>query len=233
VTEPSSHPPAGPRATASPPPIAEEIGPLDPAAALTEPPASLASTLRSTRRAPGPAGQLLADAPHRTVALLIDMIVVGLVGMLVAATFGEALGGVVTDQTLETAGGELNVGPFVIVLLLVLALSLAYFVIGWSRWQATPGMRLLGLGILDAGGGHRLAPGQSIVRWAFVGIPATLVTLPAFVPSLLPIAVAVLGLAALVGLLVTIGQDPARRGLHDRYAGSIVTTVSRRRQVAG
>jgi hypothetical protein len=40
--------------------------------------------------------------------------------------------------------------------------------------------------------------------------------------------IAILGAIALVGLLVTIGQDPVRQGLHDRYAGSIVTTVSRR-----
>ena len=65
-----------------------------------------------------------------------------------------------------------------------------------------------------------------------VGVPATIATLPVFVPSLVAVVFAIVGLAALVGLLVTIGQSPARAGLHDRYAGSIVTTVSRRHQPA-
>jgi uncharacterized RDD family membrane protein YckC len=190
---------------------------------------SLARTLRSTQRAPGPAGQLLADAPHRAVALLVDMIVLGLIGIVVAATLGNALGGLVTDRTLESAGGELEIGPFAIVLVVVLALSLGYFVACWTRWQATIGMRLLGLAILDDGGGHHLSPGQAMIRWLLVGIAATIATVPVFVPVLLAVLLAIVALAALVGLLVTIGQSPTRQGLHDRYAGSIVTTGPRGR----
>ena len=103
-----------------------------------------------------------------------------------------------------------------------------FFVICWTRWQATPGMRLLGLAVLDDGGGHALSARQGVVRWLLVGIPATIATLPVWAPSLAAMLLAILGALALVGLLVTIGQDPARQGLHDRYAGSIVTTVSRR-----
>ena len=193
-------------------------------------PESLARSLRSTQRAPGPAGQLLADVPHRVVALLIDMIVVALLGLLVAATVGAALGGVVTPRTLDSAGGDLDLVPFLVVLVLVLLLSLAYFAIGWSRWAATLGMRLLGLTLLADDGGHRLPTAQAIARWVVVGIPATIATLPIFVPSLLAVILAIIALIGLVGLLLTIGQDPARQGLHDRYARSIVTTVRRRRQ---
>ena len=195
---------------------------------MSHPSGSLAQTLRSTQRAPGPAGQLLADAPNRAVALLLDIILLGVIGIAVAASFGRALGGVITDRTLATSGGEISAGPFIVVLVLVLALSLVFFVICWTRWQATPGMRLLGLAVLDDGGGHALSARQGVVRWLLVGIPATIATLPVWAPSLAAMFLAILGALALVGLLVTIGQDPARQGLHDRYAGSIVTTVSRR-----
>jgi uncharacterized RDD family membrane protein YckC len=156
------------------------------------------------------------------------MVLVGLIGIAIAASFGRALGGVVTDRTLVTTGGELSAGPFIVVLVIVLALSLAYFVACWTRWRATPGMRLLGLAILDEDGGSPLSARRAAVRWLLVGIPATIATLPVWAPSLLAMLVAILGAVALVGLLVTIGQDQARQGLHDRYAGSIVTTVSRR-----
>lgn len=192
-------------------------------------PSSLARNLRSTQRAPGPAGLLLADAPNRVVALLIDMMVLSLVGLVVTASLGAALGGVVTARTLETTGGELNVVPFLIVAILVLALSLAYCAISWTRWQASPGMRLLGLAVLDEGGRHPLSGRQAFVRWLLVGIPATLTTLPVYVPSVVAMLLGVLGAAALAGLLATIGQSPSRQGLHDRHAGSVVTTVSRRR----
>jgi uncharacterized RDD family membrane protein YckC len=190
--------------------------------------ASLARTLRSTQRAPGPAGQLLADAPNRAVALLLDMILLGVIGIAVAGSFGRALGGVITDRTLATSGGEISAGPFVVVVVLVFALSLASFVVCWTRWHATPGMRLLGLAILDESGGHALSVRQAVVRWLLVGIPASLATLPVWAPSLVAMLLAIIGAIALLGLLVTIGQDPARQGLHDRYSGSIVTTVSRR-----
>jgi uncharacterized RDD family membrane protein YckC len=160
------------------------------------------------------------------------MIVLGLLGIVVAATLGSAVGGLVSDRTLEAAGGDLLVGQFVVVLVIVLALSLGYFVAGWTRWQATLGMRLLGLAVLDHGGGHHISAGQGIIRWLLVGIPATIATVPVFVPSLVALVLAIVGLAALVGLLVTIGQSPTRQGIHDRYAGSIVTTVSRRRSPA-
>jgi uncharacterized RDD family membrane protein YckC len=189
---------------------------------------SLADSLRSTQRAPGPAGQLLADAPNRAVGLLLDMIVIGLTGILVAATIGRALGGVVTDRTLATTGGDLSAGPFILVAVIVFALSLGYFALCWTRWHATPGMRLLGLAVLDDSGAFPLGTRQAIVRWVFVGIPATIVTLPIWAPSLPAMVLAILGGVGLVGLLVTIGQDPLRRGLHDRSASSIVTTVRRR-----
>jgi uncharacterized RDD family membrane protein YckC len=189
---------------------------------------SLARSLSSTQRAPGPAGHLLADAPNRAVALSLDMIVIGLIGILVAASLGGALGGVITDRTLETPGGEISAAVFVVVAIAVLALSLAYFVVCWTRWHGTLGMRLLGLAVLDQEGGHALSVGQAGIRWVLVGIPATVVTVPAWVPTVPAMLLAVIGAIALIGLLVTIGQDAERQGLHDRYAGSIVTTVSRR-----
>jgi uncharacterized RDD family membrane protein YckC len=240
MTDAAPRPSATPRATgtAAPRPADVEVPvpPLGGSTSLAEPPvvlsvpSSLARTLRSTQRAPGPAGRSLADAPNRAVALALDTIVIGLIGIAVAATLGRALGGVVTDRTLATSGGDLSAGPFILVAVAVLALSLAYFAVCWTRWQATPGMRLLGLAILDDSGAYPLPVRHAVIRWLLVGIPATIVTLPVWAPSLPAVLLAILGAIALIGLLVTIGQDAVRQGLHDRYAHSIVTTVSRRRR---
>jgi uncharacterized RDD family membrane protein YckC len=237
MTDAAPRPSPTPRGANAPAPRPADVeAPVPPLGGATPPPdlpiaslpSSLARSLRSTERAPGPAGRSLADAPNRAVALVLDIILIGLIGLAVAATLGRALGGVTTDRTLVASGGDLSAGPFILVVVAVLAIGLAYFVVCWTRWRATPGMRLLGLAILDEGGDVPLAPRQAIVRWLFVGIPATLATLPIWAPSLFSMLLAIVAAIVLVGLLVTIGQDPARQGLHDRYASSIVTTVSRR-----
>ena len=111
-----------------------------------------------------PAGRSLADPLNRAVALALDILVIALIGIVVAATLGQALGGVVTDPTLVTSGGDLSAGPFILVAIAVLALSLAYFALGWTRWLATPGMRLLGLAILDDGGWDPLPARHAVMR---------------------------------------------------------------------
>ena len=80
----------------------------------------------------------------------------------------------------------------------------------WTRWQATPGMRLLGLAVLDDGGGHALSARQAVIRWLRRRHPRD----AGHAPGLRARASSAMLLGrprhplALVGLLVTIGQSP-------------------------
>ena len=185
----------------------------------------LAQGITSTERVAGPAGFLLADVPNRIMALVIDIILLSVVGFMLAWLFG----GLVSEPgALDSPGGELEVLAFLIVLLLQLAVSAAYFGGAWVLFGATVGMRLLGLRVGTETDGRPLGPRHAIVRWVVVGIPALLVSLAFYVPNTIALILAGLGLAWLLLLLYTMGQGSAKQALQDRLAGSIVVRARRR-----
>jgi uncharacterized RDD family membrane protein YckC len=172
---------------------------------------------------------VLADVPDRAVALALDGVILAGAGLLLSVVLGGLLGGVVSAPTLDSSGGDLAIAPFVVLLLATLGVSLAYFSLTWTRAGATAGMRLLGLGVVDESGGARLSTRQALLRWAVAGTPATLAVTPVYVPHPVAILLAIVAIAVLGGLAVTVAQSPTRQGVHDRAAGSIVVMVSRRR----
>jgi uncharacterized RDD family membrane protein YckC len=102
---------------------------------------------------------------------------------------------------------------------LATALSAAYFVGSWSsRRRATPGMRAFRLQVGSGSEGTPLTPMAGLVRWAVMGFPLALLLL---VPVLAGVA-SLVSLVVPVVLLVSTRLSPARRGLHDRVAGSVV-----------
>ncbi len=186
----------------------------------------LAQGITSTERVAGPAGLLLADVPNRIMALVIDIILLSLVGFVLA----WLLGGLVSEPgALDSPGGELEVVAFLVVLLLQLAVSAAYFGGAWVLFGTTAGMRLLGLRVGTETDGRPLDPRHAIVRWLVVGIPALLVSLALYVPNTIALILAALGLAWLLLLLYTMVQGSAKQGLQDRVARSIVVRSRRRR----
>lgn len=80
---------------------------------------------------------------------------------------------------------------------------------------ATPGKRLVGLSVVGADDGRPIGPGRALLRQGVLGV----LTLPTVG----------IGTAALAW---TATVDPQRRGLHDRWAGSVVID-GRRRLPAG
>lgn len=185
----------------------------------------LTGRLTSTAHTPGPAGLLYADVPNRIVALVLDVIVLSVVGVLLAVLVGW------TDTT---GGGAINpsggfdVAAFLLVLLAQLAVSFAYFGSLWTLAGATAGMRLLGLRIGDEADGRRVSWRASFVRWLIVGVPSLLSSLAVYVPNAIGQILAGVGLAWLLLLLYTMAQSPTKQGLHDRYAHTIVTRARRR-----
>jgi len=166
--------------------------------------------------------------PNRIIAYIIDIILLAIIGFVLALVVGGLFGGLTSDPTLDSAGGDLNLGAFFIVSVAQLAVSLGYFGYFWTSARATPGMKLLGLQIGDESDGHSIDWNQAIIRWLILGIPSILSTFASYVSSGLGLILSVVGVAWLIILLYTIAQSPTKQGLHDRYARTILVKVGRR-----
>ncbi len=189
------------------------------------PPQGLTESITSTAHVPGPPGLYFADVPNRIMALVIDIIVLSIIGSVLAWLFG----GLVSEPgALDSAGGELDIVAFVVVLVLQLAISFGYFGALWVLVSATAGMRILGLRVGDESDGRPINWRQALIRWLIVGIPALLVSLVIYVPNTIGMILAALGLVWMLLLLYTIAQSPTKQGLHDRFGHTIVVKVRRR-----
>ena len=185
----------------------------------------LAGRLTSTARAPGPAGLLYADVPNRVMALILDIILLSVIGFALAWLFG---GLVSQPGAIDSAGGELDLVPFGVVLALQLAVSFAYFGGSWTLLGFTPGMRLLGLRIGEESEGGAVSWRQSLIRWLLLGVPALLSSLAVYVPNAIGLILGALGVVWMLALLYTMAQSPTKQGLHDRSAHTILIRARRR-----
>ncbi len=166
--------------------------------------------------APGPAaGITYAGFVVRLVAYIIDGILLGIVGGILAA--------VVVGASFAT--GTIGLGALGIIAVIDLVLSAAYFIYTWTRMRASPGDRLLGLMVLNAADGAPLTTNQATVRWILLAGPGALANLGTYG----------FGVGALVSLLVlawyvylawTTATDPRRQGFHDKYVGSVVVKAT-------
>lgn len=196
----------------------------EPTEASAQVPGGLASRLTSTAPTPGPAGLRYADLPNRIMALIIDIVVLSLIGSVLTLVFD-----VVSDPgALDSAGGQLDLVAFIVVLALQLALSFAYFGGLWTLTGATAGMRLLGLRVGDESDGRAISWRQSLTRWLILGLPALLSSLAVYVPNFIGLILGALGVVWMLLLLYTMAQSPTKQGLHDRYAHTILVKVRRR-----
>jgi uncharacterized RDD family membrane protein YckC len=219
-----------------PGPSEATAAPAPPAPAITRPgrPGALwARSLTSTTQLPGPAGLTFADVPDRIIAIILDVIVLSGVGLFLALVIGGAFGGLVSGAqsaggSLDDTGGQLNIGAFLVVGVAELAISFAYFAWSWVVLRATPGMMMLGLQVGDQGDGRSISWDQALLRWLVLGIAATLTAFAVFVPSILGLLVAIVGLAWLLVLLATTAQSPTKQGLHDRIARTVLVKAARR-----
>lgn len=124
----------------------------------------------------------------------------GLWPRLAAALFDVLWMGLLGLTATFLAGGPQDPGGRAAGAATFLALGAAVSVFGWSVYGTTPGKRLLGLYVCRDGGWVGLSPGRALLR--LLGYLASALTLGA-------------------GFLM-VAFSPARRGLHDRLAGSHV-----------
>lgn len=164
------------------------------------------------------AGLVYGDVPNRAIAYIIDVIVLAVINIVVGIVLGAIGLSVVTIDGLESS---FNYLASVIVTLVSLAISGAYFVYMWTTRRSTIGMGVLGLEIGTAPGGETISTDQAIRRWVALGVPFSI----AQILNPLPLIGILIGLAALgwvIYLLWTTAQSPTKQGWHDHFANTMV-----------
>ena len=167
-----------------------------------------------------------AGIPDRAAALLIDAVLLSVAIFLAAAAVSVVLGPAVEfDSAADSVSDAVTLdrGVATVDAAISLVLSAMYFVVFWVRRGATPGQRLLGLAVAGAADGRRLTAPQASIRWLALagplGVAALLTTaIPELSAALIDLAV----VAWLLLLAISVSTSPAKQGLHDRLAGSVV-----------
>jgi uncharacterized RDD family membrane protein YckC len=165
-----------------------------------------AAPVASTGVGPAAEGVVIARVFPRLVAYFVDVLILGALGLAVSVPLG--LYGRDRDSTLA-----LGVAAVLVVV------DLVYFVGLWtSGLQATLGMRLLRLRVLNAATAGSLPVNDALLRWlGLTGAIGILGLVPGVDTYIVP-----LGAVWLLVLLITTGSDRLRQGLHDKWARSVV-----------
>jgi uncharacterized RDD family membrane protein YckC len=184
------------------------------------------TAMTSTAPVAGPAGFYYADIPNRAIAVIIDGIILGIGFLVVAAVVAAA--GLRTTSIDLTSPTLVSFNPVVGIILAVvnLAISVAYFAYTWTAMRGTVGMKVLGMQIGNAQNGATITMDQALRRalvlfgpgavaqalggWSFLGI--------------------LLGLASFgwfIYLLYTTAVSPTKQGFHDIFANTMVVKAAR------
>jgi hypothetical protein len=196
--------------------------PVPPAPPPQQQPPSWTASLTSTAPIPGPAGYVYGDVPNRSIAYIIDWVVLFIIGLIISGItltiFGDKIGTLTSASTVSVLTGQI----------LWYAVIAGYFWYTWTKMRGTVGMKLLGMQIGHEVDGRTIDNNQAMVRIvAMFG--------PGFVASILSAFVLSLGVIAnlvafiwFLALLYTTAKSPTHQGLHDQYAHTMVVKAARR-----
>ncbi len=176
----------------------------------------------------GSAGYVISGMGARIVAYFLDGLIVAIVPIILSLfviDWGELFRQAAENPGVTsgaTTSFTMAVTPqLVLVTLIGLAIEFIYFVGFWtSGGQATPGMRLLKMKVVDVATGGVLSLSAATKRFIALGAPLSLL-------SLVP-AAAIQSLAGLLEFLLllvlffTAITNDRRQGLHDKWANSLV-----------
>jgi uncharacterized RDD family membrane protein YckC len=167
-----------------------------------------------------------ADVPNRTVALLVDLILLTVAVFVAATIVSVVIGPAVEFNTAAGTVGDavtLDRGIATVDAVLSLLISAAYFAGTWVVLGASPGQRLLGMRVGSESNGTMLTTRQALARWGLLGAPFGISAVLTTAFSGLGHTIFDLAVAAWYAvLLVTTSRSPTKQGLHDRIAGSVV-----------
>jgi RDD family. len=167
----------------------------------------------------GPEGFVYADVPNRAIAYIIDVIILGIVNFIAFAVLAGVGLSIVSGLTYNYFAG-------LVLAIVSLVVSGAYFIYTWTSMRGTVGMKALGMQIGNANDGKTLTMDQAIRRWIALGAPFGIAQ--AFNP--LPGIGILLGLAAFawfIFLLWTTYSSPTKQGFHDKFVNSMVVKATR------
>jgi uncharacterized RDD family membrane protein YckC len=150
-------------------------------------------------------GAPLAEWWQRAVAAIIDYFVVAIPSLILYFIFAAAFSTTTINLTTGRATKGIAIGGLVIVIVLVIALQIGYYVYcnGGEKGQ-TVGKMAMGIATRDESGNAPLGYGRAMGRWATVFALTILCYLPVIVDYLSPL------------------WDPRRQAWHDKAAHSVV-----------
>jgi uncharacterized RDD family membrane protein YckC len=197
-------------APADPGPATAEV-PWTPAAAAAAPAAALPSTM------------VYGDLPNRIIAYIIDIIVLAILGIGVAIVLG-IVGISVTTGT--GAAVATNFVGTIIVTVVGLAISAAYFLYSWTNQRATIGMKALGLQIGNAPDGATIAMNEAVKRWLALGAAFSIAQLLNPLPFI-GLIISIAAFAWFIFLLYTTWKSPTKQGWHDVFANTMIVKATK------
>jgi uncharacterized RDD family membrane protein YckC len=203
------------------PPAPPPVAPAAPSPMATQMSALSASIMDRTPVA-GPAGFYYGDIPNRSIAYIIDFIILGIVLVILQAITRAVLG---TDLG---AFGRFDSSTSLLVgALLWLAVTAGYFIYMWTTLRGTVGMRALGLQIGHESDGHTIDMNTAVIRYGVLFGPAIAAQLlTAFSLGLGSVAYLVDAIWFFY-LLYTTAQSPTKQGFHDKYAHTMIVKAAR------
>lgn len=168
-----------------------------------------------------------ADVPNRLVGISIDAVLLSLLLFIGALALSAAFGPVVRfdlDAYTATVDERLAVANAV----LSVVLGCLYFVGSYLLLNASPGHLLLVMSLRPIDPAERLSPASAFVRWLLLAAPFGLASVAmTIVAGVADLMVGMAVSAWYIVLLVTTARHPAKQGLHDRLARTIMVKPAR------
>jgi len=145
----------------------------------------------------------------RLLAYIIDSLILVILFIFPLIVFSNNID---TENIIEKLeSGDLsvifNITFLFIFLISIIFVTIGYYVISWSRWGRTLGMKILGIKVIDEKGGN-ITFGRAFLRW-LMGY---------FLPAVIPYVGALLYIA----LGIMIGTDTKKQGWHDKISRTYV-----------
>jgi uncharacterized RDD family membrane protein YckC len=169
-------------------------------------------------------GLVYADVPNRVIAIIIDYIIIGVLGMIAGAVLGAiGLTAVTINDDLSFTYDYL---ASIIYAIVNFVIGAAYFIYTWTAMRGTVGMKALGMQIGDAATGASLTMDQAIRRYLALGAVFTIAQALNPLP-LLGILIAIASLAWVIFLLYTTANSPTKQGWHDVFANTMVVKAAK------
>jgi uncharacterized RDD family membrane protein YckC len=141
----------------------------------------------------------------RVVARLVDAVILGvpfgvLIGVLAVGSGAIAGNASSSNQNVQGAGAAVLGGTFILLYLVILVVTIGYWIYFWGTTGSTLAMRLLRLRIVDANTGGPIGMARAAVR---------------FLMSIVNTWACYIG-------WIWVAFDPRKQGWHDKAANSVV-----------